>query len=63
VTDNEIEDAQRGFNWFLAFALRVMSETVESIREKYGRLIEHDEGLSRAFRDLDSYQNSDKDEV
>lgn len=53
VTDSEIEDAHRGFYWFLAFAIEVMNEGVESIRDKFGELIDDDSQLSKALKALE----------
>jgi len=38
VSSRELSDAQRGFNWFLAFAIEVMSETNESAKNRVAAL-------------------------
>ena len=52
VTDPEIEDAHRGFNWFLAFAIEVMREGVEDIKDRFGALVDGDTKLAKALNAL-----------
>ena len=53
VSDQEIEDANRGFYWFLAFALEVGRETVESVKVQYANSPYRNEGLEQYLQELD----------
>ncbi len=63
VSDQEIEDAHRGFSWFLAFALEVMAETVDTIKDRYEKSPYYDEKLSKALEALESNNKSDEGDV
>ncbi|MBN7796294.1 hypothetical protein [Parahaliea mediterranea] len=39
VSDSEMVDAQRGFNWFLAFTIEVMEETNSTLQEIYSKVL------------------------
>lgn len=52
VADSEIEDAHRGFNWFLAFSIEVMREGVDDIKDRFGALVDGDTKLAKALNAL-----------
>ncbi len=52
VTDSETEDAHRGFYWFLAFAIEVMREGVDDIKDRFGALVDGDTKLAKALNAL-----------
>ena len=50
VTDSEIDDAQSGFYWFLAFAIEIMREGVDDVKERFKLLIDGNPKLAKALK-------------